>query len=148
MFFHYLLSQRDVGRLGKSSIKKRIFYGQADRNGWPPPLWSTDALWRSKGADTVWICKCPWPRTTDGNSLCSPQSSPTAANLAGVLPHIQVIMLMIILTWKLWSWLWCDIYGQKKFSSGHICDTFCLAQPKSVYWWDKTMYATSDKYWS
>ena len=72
----------------------------------------------------MWICKCPWPRTTDGNSLCSPQSSPTAANLAGVLPHIQVIMLMIILTWELWSWLCCDIYV--------ICRVLAASLPKTV----------------
>ena len=35
--------------------------------------------------------------------------------------------------------------GKNFVSSGHLCDTFCLAQPISVYWWDKTMYASSDK---
>ena len=39
--------------------------------------------------------------------------------------------------------LWYE--GKNFVSSGHICDIFCLAQPKSVYWWDKTMYASSDK---
>ena len=38
----------------------------------------------------------------------------------------------------------CEV-GKNFVSSGHICDIFCLAQPKSVYWWDKTMYASSDK---
>ena len=37
--------------------------------------------------------------------------------------------------------------GKNFVSSGHLCDTFCLAQPKPVYSWDKTMYASSDKYW-
>ena len=53
--------------LGKSSIKKMIFYGQADRKGWPPPLPSGVLWFFLRGAFNfgLWLCTSwnqIWPK--------------------------------------------------------------------------------------
>ena len=62
----------------------------------------------------------------------------------------------LLIGWKRVLNVWIDFpaswpctsnqVGKNFVSSGHICDTFGLTQPNSVYWSHKTMYASSDKY--